>query len=375
MLGATASAGPAMAQQIQARALAGVAQPIGGPQGSEYGAGGGGALAVAVQVHPVVAPQIAVGGFGVSKGDRPADPSLAERGAGGGVVGTAGVRISPFGATRPAGLWLDVGGGFARTGSLDRPAVETHVGYDFRLSRDSRWDLGPFVGFTQIVQPDDALRPEDARIGWLGLAFGWGRADPAGPAPRPVERDQVVAAEPAREEPPPPPEVVAIADRDGDGVPDAEDACPDVPGVASSDPSATGCPTPVEGVRVEGDRIVLDDLIHFDNDSPRVRHVSWAIVRRVADLMSSNPDILEIDIEGHADFVGTTEHNQRLSFERAEAVRRLLVQFGVDGKRITTRGYGKQRPRVQGFGEEQRRVNRRVEFTITKSRPARVGAR
>jgi outer membrane protein OmpA-like peptidoglycan-associated protein len=53
----------------------------------------------------------------------------------------------------------------------------------------------------------------------------------------------------------------------------------------------------------------------------------------------------------------------------------LLVHFGVDAKRVITRGFGKQKPRVGGFGEEQRAENRRVEFTITRVRPAKVGTR
>jgi OOP family OmpA-OmpF porin len=157
-------------------------------------------------------------------------------------------------------------------------------------------------------------------------------------------------------------------DRDNDTIFDDEDACPDVPGVRTEDPKTNGCPPAGDQVRMEGDKILLDDIIHFDTDSPRVHHPSWAIIKKVADFIAANPDVLEVDIEGHADETGTNEHNLVLSRQRAEAVKRIIVQYGVDQKRITTHAYGETRPRVPGHAEEQRRENRRVEFTVTRSR-------
>lgn len=363
----------ALRAQVRTYGRAGVVQPLGAPQASEYGAGAGGAFAAEIPFHAIAGVQLSLGAFAVTKGDRPADPSLADHGSGAALTATLGVRVHPLGASRAAGPWFDVGGGGARTGSLGRGVVEAHVGYDFRISKESRWDVGPFVGFTQVLQPDHELRPEDARIGWLGVSFGLGAApNPQAPSP---PRDETVVS--VTREPDPEPEVIVeveVHDRDGDGVPDAVDACPDLPGIGTDDPKTTGCPPAVDGVRFEGDRIVLGDVIHFDNDSPRVRHVSWPIVKKVADAINANPDVLEIDIEGHADYVGSEEHNARLSLDRAESVRRLLVQYGVDPKRITTRGFGKTRPRVQGYGEQERRQNRRVEFVITKARSARVAS-
>jgi OOP family OmpA-OmpF porin len=157
-------------------------------------------------------------------------------------------------------------------------------------------------------------------------------------------------------------------DRDNDTIFDDEDACPDVPGVRTTDPKTNGCPPAGDQVHLAGDKILLDDIIHFDIDSPRVHHVSFEIIKKVADFMTANPDVLEVDIEGHADETGTTEHNAILSRERAAAVKRIIVQYGVDEKRITTHSYGESRPKVPGHAEEQLRQNRRVEFTVTRSR-------
>jgi outer membrane protein OmpA-like peptidoglycan-associated protein len=92
-------------------------------------------------------------------------------------------------------------------------------------------------------------------------------------------------------------------------------------------------------------------------------------VKKVADFIEATPDIQEINIEGHADEIGTEEYNMYLSEQRALAVKALLVKFGVDASKLTTHAYGKTRPLVEGHAEEQRRENRRVQFTITRARP------
>jgi OmpA-OmpF porin, OOP family len=162
-------------------------------------------------------------------------------------------------------------------------------------------------------------------------------------------------------------------DRDGDTVFDDEDACPDVPGIRTADVATNGCPKAEGPVHVAGDKIVLDERIVFDSDSPRVRHASFGLLKRVATFIGANPDVLEIDIEGHADRVGTDAHNLQLSRERAESVKRLLVKFGIDAARLTTHYYGESRPRASGVGEDQLRENRRVEFTVIRTQ-SKVGA-
>jgi len=158
-------------------------------------------------------------------------------------------------------------------------------------------------------------------------------------------------------------------DRDNDLVFDDEDACPDVPGVQTGDPKTNGCPPAGDDVRMEGDKIVLDDILHFDTDSAHIGHADWPICGKVASFLQANPDVLEIDIEGHADETGTSQHNLGLSRERADAVKRLLVRYKVDPARVTTHAYGETRPKVPGHAEQQLRQNRRVEFTVTRSRP------
>ena len=155
------------------------------------------------------------------------------------------------------------------------------------------------------------------------------------------------------------------ADTDKDGVPDAEDACPEVPGPKTNDPKTTGCPPADEKVRLQGDRILLDEVVLFDVDSPRVRHASFGILRKAADFIKKTPDILEVSIEGHADATGTEEHNRVLSRARADSVVRLLERFGVEGSRLKAESFGRSRLKVDTQAPERR--NRRVELFVTRS--------
>jgi outer membrane protein OmpA-like peptidoglycan-associated protein len=97
-------------------------------------------------------------------------------------------------------------------------------------------------------------------------------------------------------------------------------------------------------------------------------------VQKIAEFIQKDADIEEIDIQGHADEVGTSEYNLYLSKERAKAVRLLLVHFGVDPKKLVEHAYGKDRPRDAGHDERAHRENRRVEFTITRATPGNTPA-
>jgi outer membrane protein OmpA-like peptidoglycan-associated protein len=72
-----------------------------------------------------------------------------------------------------------------------------------------------------------------------------------------------------------------------------------------------------------------------------------------------------LEIAGHTDDVGTVAANQKLSEDRADAVRNYLVSRGVPPTRLKAVGYGKSKPLVKGNTEAARAQNRRVEMTIT----------
>jgi outer membrane protein OmpA-like peptidoglycan-associated protein len=229
-----------------------------------------------------------------------------------------------------------------------RALFEAHVGYDFRTSEESAWDVGPFVGYTQIVEPDTSLRPDDARIVLAGIQVSLGERGP-GRAPPPPPAEAPAVREPA-------PKV----ESDHDGLAVAVDACP-AGQVESAD---DGC---VATVAIDGDRLAIGDIIHFELDSARIHQVSWGLVRRIASFIDEHPEIVEVDIEGHADARGTDAYNQALSEARAESTRNLLVAYGVDVSRLRPIGHGKRRLKVPTPYAEPR--NRRVEFNVVIRKP------
>jgi outer membrane protein OmpA-like peptidoglycan-associated protein len=111
-----------------------------------------------------------------------------------------------------------------------------------------------------------------------------------------------------------------------------------------------------------GRRFVFDDLL-FSASQSALASEFVVELDRVVRLMYVRPT-MRIRIEGHADSTGTDEVNMRLSVERAEAVKRYLMQSGIQGTRIETVGYSASRPMASNATEQGRRLNRRIEFLI-----------
>jgi outer membrane protein OmpA-like peptidoglycan-associated protein len=152
-------------------------------------------------------------------------------------------------------------------------------------------------------------------------------------------------------------------DRDHDGVPDSQDACPDHPGRWSSDPKKNGCPL----VRVEQQQIKITEQVKFRTDSAEILPESDEVLRGVAGEIKGHPGMKKIRVEGHTDNVGGTAYNQELSQKRAESVANWLAQRGgVERSRLVAVGVGESRPVDTNATEEGRRNNRRVEFHIVE---------
>ncbi len=81
--------------------------------------------------------------------------------------------------------------------------------------------------------------------------------------------------------------------------------------------------------------------------------------------LSQFPDV-EIMIKGYADSTGSIEFNQALSDYRAKAVAEYLTENGIASDRLSYKGYGTENPIADNNSLEGRKMNRRVEFTITK---------
>jgi len=145
------------------------------------------------------------------------------------------------------------------------------------------------------------------------------------------------------------------SDSDNDGVCDNVDKCPDTPANVTVD--ADGCPAVAEVVRVELD-------VKFDFDKSVVKPDSYADIKNLADFMKQYP-ATNTTVEGHTDSVGPDAYNQKLSERRANAVKQVLTnQYGVEGSRVQSVGYGETRPVASNDTAEGRAVNRRVEAQV-----------
>ena len=102
--------------------------------------------------------------------------------------------------------------------------------------------------------------------------------------------------------------------------------------------------------------------ILFDTDSDRLKPESAAVIKSIAQGLTTNPS-LKVRIEGHTDSTGAADHNLDLSRRRAEAVKAVLVsQFSVDAGRLTTAGLGATKPVDSNDTPQGRAQNRRVEL-------------
>jgi outer membrane protein OmpA-like peptidoglycan-associated protein len=150
-------------------------------------------------------------------------------------------------------------------------------------------------------------------------------------------------------------------DSDGDGVDDARDKCPDTP--AGTPVDADGCPQAPKAAPLfeEGRKELVLQGVNFETNKAVLTPDSLAVLDRVAASLHDWPEI-RVEIGGHTDSQASNAYNLKLSDSRAKAVRDYLVSKGIDGSRMTAKGYGESKPIADNNTKEGRAQNRRVEL-------------
>jgi outer membrane protein OmpA-like peptidoglycan-associated protein len=334
----------------------------------------------------------------------------------------------PTHITALTGIWAAGDFGATTTGGLFRAVADLQAGYDFSVEQ-GRYGIGPAFGLVHVFQPDSELRPDDANIVVFGAHAVFDSAprvpgkvidkldrcpdepedmdgfedadgcpdpdndqdgilDAADHCPMDPEdkdgfedtdgcpdpdNDKDGIADPKDKCPNDAEDVDGFEDEDGcpdpdndkDGIPDKEDLCPNEPETKNGYADEDGCPDE-DQVRVVGEKIVLDDRVHFEQNNAIIRPVSFPLLERLSKLLREHPEYMHIEVQGHTDQKGSADFNKKLSRDRAESVAVFLSKHGVESTRLSAVGFGSAHLLVEKDTERALFLNRRVEFVITR---------
>lgn len=113
-----------------------------------------------------------------------------------------------------------------------------------------------------------------------------------------------------------------------------------------------------------GASAVLNNIF-FDLNKHDLKEKSITELDKIIRFLHENP-VVRIEISGHTDNQGTAAYNLQLSQKRAHAVVTYLTAHGIDAARMTQKGYGAEKPLAPNDTDENRQINRRIEFRILR---------
>lgn len=159
------------------------------------------------------------------------------------------------------------------------------------------------------------------------------------------------------------PDGCPVRDTDGDGLLDDVDKCPKEAETQNGYEDTDGCPDEIPSEMKAFTGAIQG--ITFDRGKATIRKVSEATLRAAADVLRKYPSI-RLEITGHTSSEGDEAFNQKLSEDRAAAVRQWLLDHDIVASRIVSRGAGSSEPVADNKTEAGRKQNRRIEFAILK---------
>lgn len=201
-----------------------IALPLTSPQTDWFNPGGSLAVGVYRPLTHWLVPGLRLRGGLLL--DANANTTLRDNGNGTWLTLSAALRLRPFSASaaarRAVGPWIEIAGGGGLTGEDLRPAFEAGLGWGFALGAIG---VSPTVRYMQVVEASDTLDSRDARLLLAGLEVTFFDT-------RSSEKVHEEATD------------AAPSDRDGDGIVDPQDQCPDDPEDQDAFQDDDGCPDP-----------------------------------------------------------------------------------------------------------------------------------
>ena len=143
-------------------------------------------------------------------------------------------------------------------------------------------------------------------------------------------------------------------DTDGDGVLDKDDKCIDVKGTVANN----GCPEITE--EQVSQLNAYAKTILFNSGKATFKQETFAVLQSITAILKQYPSS-KFSIEGHTDSDGKDAANQKLSEDRAGAVKNYLIENGIDASRLSSAGFGESKPIDSNKTAKGKANNRRVE--------------
>jgi len=129
--------------------------------------------------------------------------------------------------------------------------------------------------------------------------------------------------------------------------------------------------TDLQAQETERGLVLTLGAVLFETNKATLQSGSQRTVQKVAEFLNQYPE-RKILIEGFTDSQGSDSYNQKLSQDRAQAVRDELAKNGVSAQRIDIVGYGEEYPVASNDNAAGRQQNRRVEIVVSKENGADV---
>ncbi|MBS7786039.1 OmpA family protein [Flavobacterium sp. CYK-55] len=148
-------------------------------------------------------------------------------------------------------------------------------------------------------------------------------------------------------------------DTDGDGVLDKDDKCVDVKGTVANN----GCPE-ISEEQVNKLNAYAKTIL-FNSGKSTFQQQTYPVLQSIAAILKEYPSS-SFSIEGHTDSDGKDAANQKLSEERAAAVKNYLIENGIAASRLTSAGFGESKPIDSNKTKAGKANNRRVEVKLVK---------